>query len=216
MRRTKTLLNVLHIEDMPSRLSAWHAVFDSEMCHALLADSWLEQINGYSPTSIYRQTYKPEMNSLDNKLYSDLAIYLPDTFLEKIDKATMAVSLEARVPILDYRLVEFASTIPTKYKLKGTKLKKIMRKAVAGLLPESIINKPKHGFAVPLDQWFRGNLRTFAQEVLYDHKTRARGYFNQTYVDELLTEHQQGREVRDEHLWLLINFELWHQRFIDN
>lgn len=215
LRRAKTLLNVLHIEDDPSRLSAWHAVFEPSMCAALLAEPWLEEVNGYSPTSIYEQLYNLEMNSLDNKLYSDLAVYLPDTFLEKTDKATMAVSLEARVPILDHRLVEFACAIPTKYKLSGTKLKKVFRKAVSDLLPESIINKPKRGFAVPLDYWFRGSLRAFAQDVLLDHKTRTRGYFDQSYVDRLLTEHQNGQEVRDEHLWLLINFELWHRQFID-
>lgn len=135
--------------------------------------------------------------------------------MEKVDKATMAFSLEGRLPFLDHRLVELAFQIPGKYKIRGTSTKRILRKTVKDLLPAEVMKKPKHGFAVPTDPWFRGELRDFVFETLFDDKTRRRGYFDYSYVEKIYRLHRDGKEVFDTALWLLLNFELWNRTYID-
>jgi asparagine synthase (glutamine-hydrolysing) len=159
--------------------------------------------------------YKEQMSDLENKIYGDLKSWLPNAYLEKIDKATMAVGLEARVPLLDHRLVETASRIPTYYKIRGHRLKHIFKSAVKDLLPASVLRKRKHGFSVPLDPWFRGPLKDYIKEILSDPLTRSRGYFNQTYVNHLLSQHVNGHEDNANQLWLLTIFELWHRIYMD-
>ena len=94
-------------------------------------------------------------------------------------------------------------------------MKKIFKEAVRGLVPDEVLRRPKHGFAVPLDPWFRGGLKDFTFEVLLDERTRRRGYFNTAFVERLWREHVEGRRVWDAHLWLLLNFELWHRQYLD-
>jgi asparagine synthase (glutamine-hydrolysing) len=125
------------------------------------------------------------------------------------------VGLEARVPLLDYRIVEFAITIPSRFKISGGESKRVLRQAVRDLVPVETMRKAKHGFAVPTDPWFRGPLRDFAYDVLLDARSRQRGYFNPVQVEKLWREHQAGDEVRDTHLWLLMNFELWAREYLD-
>ncbi len=148
-------------------------------------------------------------------MYVDMKTWLADTYLEKVDKTSMAVSLEARVPLLDHRLVEFALTIPSSYKIAGGITKRVLRNAVRELLPERTMKKPKHGFSVPTDPWFRGELKDFAYEILLDTRSRQRGYIRPEEVERLWSDHQAGREVRDSHLWLLLNFELWAREYLD-
>jgi asparagine synthase (glutamine-hydrolysing) len=148
-------------------------------------------------------------------MYTDVKSWLADAYMEKTDKATMACSLEGRLPLLDPRLVELAFRIPGKYKIRGKDLKWILKKAVAPLLPPSVLKRPKHGFSVPTDAWFRGDLKEFAFGVLLDDRTKARGYFDMEMVERLWREHVEGRHVRDGQLWLLMNFELWHRQYID-
>ena len=119
----------------------------------------------------------------------------------------MACSLEARLPILDYRMVELAlQDLPSRFKISGLQLKKIFKKAVSGLIPESVLKKPKHGFAVPTDPWFRGNLKEYTFEILLDDRTIKRGYFQKPFIETMWREHAEGRHVWDSHLWLLLNF----------
>jgi len=136
--------------------------------------------------------------------------------MEKVDKAAMACGLETRLPFLDPRLVELACQIPSRYKVRGLSTKLILKQAVRGVVPESVLRKPKHGFAVPTDQWFQGHLRDFLFEILLDERTRARGYFNMSFIEQLWREHHEGQHVWNVHLWLLMNFELWHRTYLDN
>jgi asparagine synthase (glutamine-hydrolysing) len=156
-----------------------------------------------------------QADHLNRLMYVDIKTWLPDTYLEKVDKTSMAVSLEARVPLLDHRLVELSMRIPGHLKIAGGVTKRLFKRAVADLLPPATIRKPKHGFAVPTDPWFRGELREFAFEVLFDPRTRQRGYVRADAVERLWRDHQGGHEVRDTHLWLLMNFELWARTFLD-
>ena len=147
--------------------------------------------------------------------YLDLKSYLPLDILTKVDRMSMAHSLEARVPLLDHKLVEFAQTIPPELNLRGGTTKYVFKRAMRGILPDQIIDRPKHGFAVPLGHWFRGRLGAFVRELLLSERSRRRGIFNAAYIEELVRRHDSGRDL-DFHLWTLISFELWCRTFLDN
>jgi asparagine synthase (glutamine-hydrolysing) len=110
--------------------------------------------------------------------------------------------------------VEFAATIPARFRLRGGTTKYLFKQAVRGLLPDDIIDRPKQGFAVPLAHWFRGDLAAFARDLLLDHTCRQRGIFNLRYVERLLALHNGGRNL-DLQLWTMLSFELWCRRFLD-
>ena len=128
---------------------------------------------------------------------------------------TMAHSIEARVPLLDHRLIEFVQTIPASLKLRGQETKYILKKAVHGLIPEQIINRPKHGFDVPIRKWLNGELRELLYDTLTGKRARERGLLNQREVLALLDEHRRNRRDNARHLWGLLTLELWHRAFID-
>ena len=127
----------------------------------------------------------------------------------------MAFGLETRSPILSHRLVEFANSIPAKYKIKGVKTKYIFREAMKGYLPNRILNKKKHGLAVPTSIWLKGKLKNYLSEIIFDKRAKARGYFNYDYIEKLYKGYQGGNQPFDSQLWLILNFELWHRQFID-
>ncbi len=151
---------------------------------------------------------------LSNLQRLDIQNYLPLDILTKVDRMSMAHSLETRVPLLDHKLVEFAATIPPEYQIHGGVAKSILKRAMHGVLPESIINRPKRGFAVPLGYWFRGKLGSYAQDLLLGSRTRQRGMFQPQAIENLLKQNQRGREY-DLHLWTLMSFELWARTFLD-
>lgn len=215
-RRLKKAIAAMSVKEPEVRYASWLVVFSDEMKRELFTAELNELIKELDSFEVYRKYYNEKDGDLiDRLLYTDEKTWLVDTYLEKVDKASMAVSLEARVPFLDHQLVEFAATIPSKYKIKGFTMKYILKKAMRGLLPESVIKKPKHGFSVPTDPWFRGKLKEYVFEVLFDSQARKRGYFNYPYIEKLYREHLDGKEVYDFHLWLLLNFELWHRTFMD-
>jgi asparagine synthase (glutamine-hydrolysing) len=145
----------------------------------------------------------------------DLNSYLPLDILTKVDRMSMANSIEARVPLLDHKLVEFAQTIPPELNLRGGRTKQVFKRAMRGILPDRIIERPKHGFAVPLARWFRGQLGSFVRELLLSERSRQRGIFDPACIEQLVRQHDNGRDL-DFHLWTLISFELWCRTFLDN
>ena len=145
----------------------------------------------------------------------DLKSYLPLDILTKVDRMSMAHSLETRVPLLDHKLVEFAATIPPEFRLRQGESKSIFKRAMRGVLPDEIIDRPKHGFAVPLGAWFRGHLTGFVRELLLSDTSLRRGIFDPGYIEQLLAMHQRGRQL-DLHLWTMISFELWCRTFLDS
>ena len=146
--------------------------------------------------------------------YRDFHTYLPLDILTKVDRMTMAHSLEARPPLLDHKLVEFAATIPARFRLKDGTTKYIFKQALRGLLPDSIIDRQKHGFAVPLARWFRGDLAAFTRDLLLSDTCRQRGFFNTAHIEQLLSINDRGRDL-DLPLWTILSFELWCRRFLD-
>ena len=144
----------------------------------------------------------------------DFQYYLPLDILTKVDRMSMAHSLEARVPLLDHLFVEFAATIPADWKWHRGRTKYIFLKSLRGMLPDEILDRSKRGFGVPLNRWFRGPLRPLVQELLLSESCRKRGIFAEAYLSRLITRQERGRPL-DLHLWTLMSFELWCRTFLD-
>ena len=152
---------------------------------------------------------------LDRLLYADIKTYLVE-LLMKQDQMSMATSIESRVPFLDHKLVEYAAALPDEWKLQGWTTKRVLREAMKGLLPESILSRPKMGFPVPFAGWTRGAWNGVVREVLLDRRSRERGLIDPMAVDRLLRDHRTGRTDGGDRLWTLLNLELWHRTFIDH
>ncbi len=183
------------------------SLFTSEFAEQILAsDTWHESTGILSASG--------DSHWLSALQYHDIKTYLPLDILTKVDRMSMANSLEVRVPLLDHKLLEFAATIPADMRLKEGRTKHIFKEAMRGKLPENIIDRRKQGFAVPLEHWFRGDLNGFVRELLLSDRCLARGIFNADYIRKLLTLHEQGRPL-GQHLWMLISFELWCRQFMD-
>ena len=161
----------------------------------------------------YRESDAPDFG--DATLGVDAGLYLPDDLLVKVDIASMAHSLEARSPFLDHEFMEFAATIPFELKVRGRVKKYILKRALAGLLPERILHRPKMGFGVPIDHWLRHELREVAYETLLGSRAASRGYFQVRTVRRMLDEHMQGKAGWHYLLWNLLMLELWHRTYID-
>jgi asparagine synthase (glutamine-hydrolysing) len=146
--------------------------------------------------------------------YLDLKRYLALDILVKVDRMSMAHSLEVRPPLLDHKLVEFAATIPPELQLRGSTRKYIFKRALRGLLPDEIIDRPKRGFAIPLGRWFRGKLEGFVRDLLLSPTALQRGIFRPDYIEHLLALHKKGKELHGQ-LWTLISFEMWARTYLD-
>lgn len=156
----------------------------------------------------------PAQHWLSAMQYRDLHHYLPLDILTKVDRMSMAHSIEARVPLLDHVFVEFAATIPPEQLLRGREGKWLFKQALAQVLPSAILMRRKQGFAVPLGRWFRGELRPIVDELLLSRQARKRRLFNPSYVQTLVKRHAEGRPL-DLHLWILMSVELWCRAFLD-
>ncbi|HEY8559742.1 MAG TPA: asparagine synthase (glutamine-hydrolyzing) [Pyrinomonadaceae bacterium] len=154
-------------------------------------------------------------NEIDNLLYLDSKTYLPGDILTKVDRMSMATSLEARVPLLDHKLIEFVGGIPSHLKLKNLETKYIFRKAVRGMVPDAILDRPKQGFGVPIGQWINEQLKARIESDLNDVRALERGYFDKSYVRLLLDEHRRNRRDHSHSLWVLWMLELWHRQYVD-
>ena len=152
---------------------------------------------------------------LDRMVAIDFASYLPDDILVKVDRMTMAVSLESRAPFLDHRLVDFATRLPASMRMRGGRGKHLLRKVAARWLPPETLAKRKQGFAVPLADWFRGPLRELARDTIDSRAFRERGLIDQGAARQCLDWHLSGTDDCSEALWLILNLELWAQRFLD-
>jgi asparagine synthase (glutamine-hydrolysing) len=127
----------------------------------------------------------------------------------------MAHSIESRVPLLDNRVIDFAASLPARFKIKGGRRKHILKDTLKTMLPESILARRKQGFGVPLGTWFRGGLTSLFADVLDTPRTRQRGYFDAGFVRRLLREHLDGERDHTLRLWQLLVFELWHRHYLD-
>jgi asparagine synthase (glutamine-hydrolysing) len=152
---------------------------------------------------------------LDRLLSVDTRSYLPDDLLVKVDRASMAHSLEARSPFLDHKLVEFAAALPVSVKIRNGEAKHLLKAVMRGRLPADILDRPKMGFGVPLDRWFRGDCLGFLRETLLSRRSRARGYFRPEVVERMVGEHQAGTANYAYRLYALLMLELWQREYVD-
>ncbi|HEX9653030.1 MAG TPA: asparagine synthase C-terminal domain-containing protein, partial [bacterium] len=153
-------------------------------------------------------------DDLNRQLFVDIKTYLVDDILVKLDRMTMATSLEGRVPFLDYRFVEFAATIPGRLKMKGTDTKHILKKAMKGILPPEILKRGKEGFSIPIKNWLKNDLKELMLDVLSPQKIKQQGFFNADYVQRLTQEHLTGRENHSHRLWAMMVFGIWHDIYL--
>ncbi len=183
--------------------------------YQLLVSHW------FDPAAIVLQSSEPEIelsdfghwpdvtDPVERMMYSDLIGYLPDDILVKVDRASMAVSLEARVPLLDHRVVEYAWRTPLRKKLRDGQSKWLLRQVLYRYVPSRLIDRPKKGFSVPIDGWLRGPLREWAEALLDEKRLREEGYFDPTPIRKMWNDHLAGR-VREHHrLWDVLIFQAW-------
>jgi len=168
----------------------------------------------YGPSVAYFNRPNGHSSLLDRLLYADIKTYLVE-LLMKQDQMSMAASIESRVPFLDHKLVEFAARLPDRWKLSGWTTKRVLREAMKGLLPASIMNRPKMGFPVPFATWSRDGWNTVVRDVLLDRPSRERGIIEPLAVERLLADHAAGSTDGGDRLWSLFNLELWYRTFID-
>lgn len=145
----------------------------------------------------------------------DAETYLPEDVLTKVDRMSMAHSIESRVPLLDNEVIAFASSLPSALKIANGRRKHLLKKVASAILPREIVDRRKQGFGVPLDVWFRGNLRELFTDTLLSQRALARGYFQQAFVERIVHEHVSGRRDHSLRLWQLVVFERWHQQYAD-
>ena len=216
-RRFKRLVARIELEPALRYLS-WLVLFDEERRRELYSEDFLKKIKDIDPLESLNNYFNQISSShlLSRSQFVDIMTYLPEDILTKVDRASMANSLECRVPLLDHRLVEFMALIPPNYKLKGFWMKYILKKTFRDLLPPRIYYRGKHGFGVPLGRWFREELHNFTWNTLTDKRFQSRGYFNPEKIRKLLEEHQRGQFDHSHRLWALLILELWHRFYIDN
>lgn len=157
---------------------------------------------------------RPNSDFLDGLIYQEFQLRLPELLLMRVDKITMSTSIEARVPFLDHRLVEFTSHIPTATKLRDMRTKHVLKMAVEGLIPDDIIHRPKQGFSAPVKEWLRGELAGYAQRAILDSRLRERDLFDYHVIAKMLEAHRDGKRNYDTLLWNLLNLSQWYDGWI--
>jgi asparagine synthase (glutamine-hydrolysing) len=186
---------------------------------ALYTSDFRERLGATEAASRFREYAQLSRSgdALDPLLYLDSKTYLPADILTKVDRMSMAASLEVRVPLLDHKLIEFVCTrIPASMKMKGLETKHIFKRAMREIVPVEILNRPKQGFGVPIDQWINDQLRDRVRGTLTEPRTQQRGYIEPRYVNLLLDEHERGRRDHATELWALFMLELWQRTFVDS
>lgn len=202
----------------PEMMNAqWLCHFTTEMKNELYTDDFISLVSLSDSFDLILDKYREAEadNFLDKTLYADVMMYLPDDLLVKVDVASMSNSLEARSPFLDHEFMEFAARIPAGLKLKGKTTKYILKEALRGILPDEILFREKMGFGVPIDHWFRNELKGMAYDLLLSEKAISRGYFRKNVVKKILDEHTSEKWNWHNHIWNLLMLELWHRMFID-
>lgn len=195
----------------------WLCHFDNPKKEGLCTDEFKARVNGIDSQELLFERYREAEaeDFIDKALYADVMMYLPDDLLVKVDIASMANSLEARSPFLDHLFMEFVARIPARLKLRGRQTKYILRRALQGIVPDAVLNRPKMGFGVPIDYWFRNELKEMAYDLLLGQRHLSRGYFKRDFIAKILDEHCSGKRMWHYHLWNLLMLELWHRTFID-
>lgn len=198
------------------RHHSWMGTFSagsiSQLVHSDIKEE-MKKMNPFTQLDVYEQQISnlPRWNQL---VYLYCRTYLMDQVLVKVDRSSMAASLEVRAPFLDYKFVDFVNSLDSRYKLRGFETKYLLKKLMEDKLPHSIVYRKKQGFAVPLSHWFRHELKDFVLEILSQESIEKGGYFDAIAVKKLVDEHMQGKGDRRKELWSLIMWQLWYNRWV--
>ena len=211
LARARRFARFMHLP-LVERAARWNSIFPDDL-PMLLHPDVLRSAGPLDPLAHLRPGLEAlrTLSPLSQLLAANFASYLPDDLLVKTDRCTMAKSLEARAPLLDTALMEYAASLPDAFKLRGRRTKAILRDAFADLVPPQIDQRPKTGFGVPLDAWFRGELREFVRDMLLGSSAASRPYVRHDRVHQLVDDHQAGRGNYGHQLWALVCFERWLQ-----
>jgi asparagine synthase (glutamine-hydrolysing) len=209
--RAKRFVRSAHLPPL-ERHHGWKEIFSPDLRAELTGRK-----SAFDPVDLLRARYEETRGAdeLARLQDVDLGVYLVDDLLVKTDRASMAHSLEARVPYLDTVVTNLALALPTRHKVRGLAKKVLLRKAAKPVLPHEIVHGKKRGFSIPAAAWLRGELEPFARETLSVDTLRRQGFFEPTVVQRLLDDHVAGREDRSRQLWGLLAFTLWHERHVE-
>ena len=209
----------LRAASMPKaeRYFLWLSTFDHEAKRELYTEDLRQRTTGANPLEFFARyiSHSNGKGIIDTVLLTDLMNYLPNDLLVKVDIASMAVSLEARSPFLDHKVIEFAASLPENIKQQGRDTKSLLKKVAARLVPRDVIYRQKMGFGVPLKYWLGNELQGFTREILLSEKATARGLFEKKTVEKLIDEQKRDAKDNSWKIWTLLMLELWFQRFID-
>ena len=209
--RAKRFVRAAHLPAL-ERHHGWKEIFSPELRAELTG-----RRNGFDPVDVLRARYAETAGAeeLARLQDVDLGVYLVDDLLVKTDRASMAHSLEARVPYLDTAVTNLALALPTRHKVRALAKKVLLRKAAEPLLPPEIVHGKKRGFSIPAAAWLRGELEPFARDTLAPDRLRRQGFFRPETVARVLDDHVSGREDLSRQLWGLLAFTLWHERHVE-
>lgn len=206
-RRAKTAVRNLAIDDWRERYVGWFGALGGAERQRLTLLPAAASHDGSPPFD-----GETGASTLRRILYFDQTSWLPDNLLERGDRMTMAASIESRLPFLDHELVGFVSSLPDHFRVRGLRTKWVLRQAGRQILPETILKRRKVGFRVPVNEWFRGEMRDFLREHLCSAASQTRAYYNPQVLDGLVDEHLQGRQNHEKLLWALLNLEIWQRQ----
>jgi len=205
-------------KNSPSRAHyGWRLLFSEEEKHSLLGDHSYENLDGYTPSSVFERYYNevPSCSALTRFQYVDVKTWLVDDILVKVDRASMAHGLEARVPLLDRELVESALALPQSLKVRMLKTKFILKKAMTRHLPENIINRKKSGFNAPIALWLRNGSLGPLQDYLLDGRSKSLIPWNNQALEDLWLNHRQGKNDNGMKLWAILVLKAWEDQMFD-
>ncbi|WP_309043341.1 asparagine synthase (glutamine-hydrolyzing) [Marinobacter sediminicola] len=213
-RKAKSLLGTLAL-DPDEAFYITNSFFRRDVWNDLVTGELKRETQDYDPAEITRAHYKnaDTDDHLSSILYTDIKTYLPGDILVKVDRMSMANSLETRAPLLDYRVVEYAAQIPSALKLNGKEKKYILKKAFERMLPEDILYRKKMGFSVPLAHWLRHELRPTVEQLLLSSNSGVANFFEPAGIHKLWQKHLAGDDQFTQELWSLLAFELWWQQY---
>jgi asparagine synthase (glutamine-hydrolysing) len=208
-RRAKTLIANLNLHDWRQRMPRWFGALSPVECRAMLREPPASPV----ADAEYQFDVAAGNSALRSILYFDQTSWLPDNLLERGDRMTMAASIEARMPFMDHELAAHVSALPDHWRVQRGTTKRILRLAMQRLLPKAILDRPKVGFRVPVNEWFRGSMRDYLHDHLAGPEARISSYFRPTVLQRLLDEHGSGRQNHEKLLWCLLNLEIWHREY---
>ena len=210
--RVRKLIKHSRYQSLSTRYTGFQSLFQLSDLYKILNPELLNRYNSSDFLNLWNSI--PTLDRVRKMQEMDLKTYLQGDLMYKVDMASMANSLEVRSPFLDYRVVEFGLSIPAKYKIGGRENKHILREIARSFVPRNLIDRPKMGFGIPRARWLRQDLKDMVQEVLLDDRSRSRGWYRFTGVEEILENHQKGFEL-DSLIWPMFMLELWAKTWID-